>query len=274
MTNVFHQQPEFVPSEIKRNNPFYLADGMYTRYQHWYPDNQLKDKTVLDIGSHYGQAGAYVLSNEAKEYHGIEINDKFIDKSTSLLTKYYPDSMWSIEHISMEKFIETNTKKYDIVFVGRVIHAILNHGIDTLIYLASICNTIVIESSTPLNFAIFKFRDLLPEDRMDEINKFIEYDHEFIEYPPSTTGDFINTLYSLGFLKMLFKRLGFSCDLEPYESMKRIYPEEYGMGYLGIKGNMTKKFVVRFHRDSSLNVVPLSRVEFESNLGISNVEFR
>ena len=272
MPNIFLSQPEFVPHDIKAGNHFYTPEGMYIRYNHWFPDDQLQSKSVLDIGSHYGQAGAYVLSNGANEYVGVEINDKFLEKSKNFLNKYYKDKNWNILHCSVEEFIKTNNRKFDIVFLGRIVHSIFNNGIDTLIHLAKIADTVIIESGTPLNMSVEKIKQLLGNSvDLSEINKYLEYEHEYIEYPSSTTGDFINTLYSLGFLKMLFGRMGFVCDLEPYESLKLLYPDEYGMGFIGKKGNMIKKFVVRFYRDTSLNTNPLSRVEYEKQQGISNV---
>jgi len=280
MSNIFELYPELAIGGRLDNDPMYNAENLYKRFSAYMSPIEIKDKTILDIGSQYGQTGFYALHSGAKEYVGLEIRDSYVLESKELLHKYFSNHSWEILHTSLEKFIETNTKKFDVIFLGRVIHAITEHGIGILSKLAEIADVIVIESVTPLNFSHYKLTELLKTENMLEqidfkkietVNHFVEYEHPFIEYIQSSSGDFVNTLYSLGFLKLYFQRIGFEIELSSYERLKKEFPEEYGIGYLGSKHHsMAKKFIVRFNKTGSKR--PLSRAVYESEKGISSVE--
>lgn len=276
MTNIFHQQPEFVTND----SFFYTAEGSYIRYSKYIDPLDLKDKSILDVGSYYAQCGAYALSNGAKEYVGIEIIDASAFLSKEALQKYYPNDNWEILHMSFEDFMKTNTKKFDIIFLGRVLFFLSTRDIESLTYLANIGDVIVIESVPPINRSFLELRSLLeendilnqlPKEKILEINRYFEYEQSYVEYIEGTNRDCLSVLHSLGFLKKLFDRLGFECDLEPYEYMKENFPEEYGYGFMGKDEKLVKKYIVRFDKKKNATPKPLSHLEFERIRGTTTL---
>jgi hypothetical protein len=280
MTNVFELYPELAPSEKLDGDTAYTAHGLNQRFSAYIDPTDIQGKTFLDIGSQFGQAGAYVLHNGAKEYVGLEIQDNFVGESRRLLTKFFADKSWNIIHSSIEKFIETNVQHFDVVFLGRVLNGITENGLEILTKLAKIADVIVIESGVPANLSYHKLKKLVDDagllnqinaTKLKELDNFAEYEHYFVEYVP---GNYVNILYSLGFLKMFFKHLGFIEDFSNYELLKKEFPADYGFGYQlapdPITQSVHKQFIVRFVKVEEQK--PLSRVKFEANKGISNVE--
>jgi SAM-dependent methyltransferase len=280
MPNVFNLYPEFAPSEKLDGDTAYTAEGLYHRFSAYIDPKDIQGKTFLDVGSQFGQAGAYVLHNGAKDYVGLEIQDYFVEESRLLLTKFFADKSWNIIHSSIEKFIETNVQHFDVVFLGRVLNGITENGLEILAKLSKIADVVIIESGVPANLSYYKLKELLADSgvltqldasKLKELDNFAEYEHHFVEYVP---GDYVNTLYSLGFLKMFFKHLGFIEDFTGYELLKKEFPSEYGFSYLAkpdlITHSVHKRFIVRFIKSGEQR--PLSRVKFEASKGISNVE--
>jgi 16S rRNA G966 N2-methylase RsmD len=268
-TNIFKIYPELAPKALQ--NSAYNCENLYIRYSSWISPSDINGKTFLDIGSQYGQTAAYVLSNGAKEYVGLEILDQYVEESTQILQKYFKNQPWSILHTSVEKFVETNTKKFDVIFLGRVLYDISNLSMTVLSKISTMADMIVIESATPINFSYLKLKELMEKtgiinqidpDEMAKIDHYLEYTHEFIEYVQSSSGDYPITVYSLGFLKSFFQRLGFNEDISPYELLKEKYSEEYGLEYLGHPTNKAKKFIVRYYRNTD-KLKPLSRIQYE-----------
>ena len=113
MTNNFvdpaDRCPEFIDADPRVNR--YGVNGypinknfMLRRHYHMFKTLDLTGKRVLDLGSCTGYTGAFVLSNGASYYRGIELNKTFSDLSINLwlmclnsLVMWFSASKWTWE---------------------------------------------------------------------------------------------------------------------------------------------------------------------------------
>jgi len=106
----------------------------------------------------------------------------------------------------------------------------------------------------------------LSQDQLDEIDqifKDIEYNECFTEYDHSRVGNYINSMYSIGYLKLFFNQLGFTEDLSGYEYLKSTYRNSFGMGQYTGKNIDFLKFVIKFKRTES--ALPQSWASFKGH---------
>lgn len=266
--NLFYQQPDFVtrdPSfnfEAESGIVLHNQENLYIRLSHWVSPERLEGSSVLDIGSKTSVAAGYVLFNGASRYVGVDVDQEMVKIAEENIKKYYPSSDTSVIHSSAEEFVEKCNEKFDIVFLGRVIHSIAS-GVHFLKKLSQIANTIIIEDVHPLLMPIVYLTDQLGyETDLKSLMHHLEYYYSLSEshsldlfeqiklYPQldDNTHRLSKTLYSIGFLKGVLIPLGFSYDLSSYESIKTIFPEEYGYGLYKNRDGI-KKFIIRFDKN-------------------------
>lgn len=265
--NLFYKQSEFVTKDPSFNFKaeseviMHNHENLYLRLTHWILPEQLKGLTVLDIGSKVSAAGAYSLFNGAAKYVGVEQDYNLVKVAEENIKKYYPFADTSIVCSSAEDFIDRCNEKFDIVFLGRVLHSIKD-GAHYLKRLSKIANSIVIEDVHPLNMPVTFLSDQL-KNTVDLTLLFynLEYCYPLSEshsldlfeqiksYPcvDDNTNRLSKTLYSIGFLKGLLSPEGFSYDLSAYESIKNLFPEEYGYGLYKNRDGV-KKYIMRFNK--------------------------
>ena len=90
--NIFDQAPEFIEwdnRQFRKTNQV-TAESTYNRLSVQLPTWLVKDATVLDLGSCLGAAGHMALTNGASYYTGVEIQDKYVNDSRTILSKYWP----------------------------------------------------------------------------------------------------------------------------------------------------------------------------------------
>ena len=267
--NIFYQQPEFITRDpsfnFKAESGIVLnnQENTYVRFSHWIHPDDVCGLSVLDIGSRTSAASAYVLAHGAAEYLGIESDPTLANIATENIKKYYPTANATVMCILAEDFIKNTNKKFDVAFVGRVLHQI-DDGVHFLKNLSKITNTIIIEDVHPLHMPIvYLLNKLDKEDDLTQLFYNLEYCYASSEaycldlfnqlkvYPDLEEGVNVPisaTVYSIGFLKETFKLLGFSSDTSSYEDIKKIFPDEYGYGLYKNKLGV-KKFIIRFYRN-------------------------
>ena len=250
--NIFENQLEFIMDDFG-----FTKDTIYTRYSSFISPEKIKGLSVLDIGCYHAAAGAYVLSNGAKEYTGVDFDIDSVNASNTNLEKYYKNYSWRILHSSISDYLKVNDKKFDIIFLSRTLHGMSYDSVETLVALSNICDSIVIESGSSVK-PLLKIRKLLKEKKLSnnsgikELLYFLEYEYPGMEFMKNTNSDFYNVRHSLGFLKTLFNRLGFVEDLSSYEKLKSMYPEEYGFGSdENLDETVVGKYIIKFDRVSS-----------------------
>ena len=129
--NIFDQAPEFIEwdNRTQRKINQVTAESVYNRFSVQLPSWLVKDKTVLDLGSCLGAAGHLALTNGAKHYTGVEIQENYFNNSQKALEKYWDASVFTIHKQNIEDFLDrciTNSIQYDIVVASGVLYAFLN----------------------------------------------------------------------------------------------------------------------------------------------------
>ena len=124
----FEQYPEFIKDDPRFKRKFLgvSEESLEKRCSALLPEWLIKDKTILDLGSCVGSFGQWSLSNGAKHYTGVEIHKEFTEKSINNLSKYNDADKFEIVTDSVEQFLKTNKRKYDVVLAAGILHGFLN----------------------------------------------------------------------------------------------------------------------------------------------------
>lgn len=128
--NIFDQAPEFIEwdnRQFRKTNQV-TAESTYNRLSVQLPTWLVKDATVLDLGSCLGAAGHMALSNGASYYTGVEIQDKYVNDSRTILSKYWPGK-FDIVQAELEGFLDKcilEEIKFDVVVASGVLYAFLD----------------------------------------------------------------------------------------------------------------------------------------------------
>jgi SAM-dependent methyltransferase len=271
--NIFETQSDFITRNLALTvNPHYNAEYLFKRYSAWVKPDELKGSKILDIGCMTGATAAYALSNGAIRYVGVDSEQYDTNIAVENLAKYYPNADTQIITATGEQYIKNCNEKFDIVFLGRLLHGIDN-GIDFLRSVSRVADCVIIDGGTPLNSAADELKNILlkyqltSEDskKIEQIFEYIEYKQTYTEIIKSGIGDFLNMVYSVGFLETIFNQLGFEIDLSPQEELKQTFSDEYGYGALAtLPINNRKKFVIKFKRVAESR--PLSFAESKGYL--------
>lgn len=227
MNEYFTQHPNLIP----------------VRYNSWYNASKLAGLTVLDLGCEYADAGKYVLENGASRYVGVDINLSNIEIATTKLNQCSPNANYSLIHSSIKEFLKNNIEKFDIVYVGVLIHG-MGDVIDFFKKLANIASTIVIESAHPF-YPMYNPGSLSNNELHD-----LEYNVSVIEGYEENLNKCVQFLHSIGYLKTIFNRLGFVDNLDSYENLKKEIPQVYGFN-LTSRLDTPKQYVIVFHRQTT-----------------------
>lgn len=125
------------------------AETLTKRHQITLPQSLIKDASILDLGSCLGASGHWCLSNGARHYTGVEVQQGMVDKSNNIMSKYWSKDQYEIVHQDLTEFLTTTTQTFDIVLMFGVIYAF----VDTYTILknvSKICNkSIIIDSGYP-----------------------------------------------------------------------------------------------------------------------------
>lgn len=129
--NIFESSPEFIDLDCRRTRVYHptTKETVYKKCQVQLPKELIENKTILDLGSALGAAGHYALSNGAKHYTGVEIQNYYVNHSNLLLNKYWDDSKFIIIQQEIEEFLNEKISqniKYDYVLAAGVIYCFLD----------------------------------------------------------------------------------------------------------------------------------------------------
>ena len=130
--NIFNEHTEFVNLDPRRLRPIFAivtAESLYKRLKVQLPAELITGRSVLDLGSCLGAAGHYALTNGAREYTGVEIQDYYVEHSNIILSKYWLQDQFKIIQQDIEEFLDNAIavgKKYDYVVASGVIYCFLD----------------------------------------------------------------------------------------------------------------------------------------------------
>ena len=215
--NVFEKYPQFISTDPRttRTGSYIISpEFMQLRHECFFNSEDLKDKTVLDLGCCVGASGAWVLENQAKFYCGVEYHPDLANRALDNLS-VFENHNWQIINESVETFLENNTQVFDIIIASGIIYAFFE-PIPILKNIAKFSNTILIESvhpSTGLNM---------------ETESFIFYKRQPMVWGTDREEICFNSAVpSMQFIKDYMNILGFNCDMSINENLKQQLPTVY-----------------------------------------------
>lgn len=129
--NIFEQAVDFIELDNRKDREVsrVTAESTYNRYSAQLPEWLVKGKSVLDLGSCLASAGHWVLTQGASSYVGVEVQDYYVTTSNQLMSKYWPNSAWSIIQQDIEQFLDLAIKEkaqWDIVVASGVLYGFFN----------------------------------------------------------------------------------------------------------------------------------------------------
>lgn len=128
MNNIFLDYPEFIESDPRQLRPNFGggytidAEIQYNKHQICLPSDQLKDKTVLDLGCCVAASGAWALASGAQHYVGVELQQKFYQQSVDNLQGRFDSNRWTMYNQGVSEFLEKNTQHFDIVILFGILY--------------------------------------------------------------------------------------------------------------------------------------------------------
>ena len=123
-----------------------VEEYLIEKYNILLPHEFVQGKTVLDLGSHIGTCGEWVLSQGAKFYIGVETQSKFYKLSKELLKKW---NNQTIINQNIKHFLKhSDDYRYDIIILFGVLYA-FSDCTEMLRKIFNIGNFVLIESATP-----------------------------------------------------------------------------------------------------------------------------
>ena len=141
------------------------------------PEQLIKNKTILDLGSCVSSLGAWSLHHNAKEYTGIEYDKNLCDLAEKNLSKYFDN--WNIINKDIIDFLDTDNSRFDII----VASGILNYYYDQKVVIDKIVTKtkiLIIDSQGP--YPIISDEPVIVyKKRIDIVNG--KKNHTFHGYP-------------------------------------------------------------------------------------------
>ncbi|WP_211665260.1 class I SAM-dependent methyltransferase [Leucothrix arctica] len=146
----FDKYPAFYEEDNRRNRGFNPTskDFLEVKFKVLLPEQLVKDKRILDLGSCYGAAGQWALFYGAASYTGVEVQETYVEQSRSLLA-HWGDKV-NIVHQDVTSFLlDTPDDTYDLVLLAGMLY----HFVDTKKIIDQSCRVstdqVVIETNYP-----------------------------------------------------------------------------------------------------------------------------
>ena len=237
---IYDKYPEFIekdPRTQRKNVRSYSITKEFSenRHESFFINYNLKNKTVLDLGSCVGSMGPWVLEKGAEYYHGVEYDKTLSDISKANLTKYFDKNKWDITNDYIENFFENNNKKYDIVIASGIIYTYFNPS-DFLDQIIKISDCVLIESGHPLKRwikeSVFNIPGAIPLKHLESLEKL-----PLVVYYPgnasmmlsdkATNLKFNGSCPTLGFVDYYLDLMGYSNEQQVHSTIKTKLPEIY-----------------------------------------------
>jgi hypothetical protein len=248
---------EFLTRDFRHNRPIHFGIPMndaitLEKHRLLLPPELIQGKRILDIGSFIAQTGDWCLNNGAVSYTGVEINQQFHDTATELLTKYHSDQDWTLINQSLEQYLSADPTQFDIVFCWNVIFGHNDHYW-LLKELGRRADHVIISSRHP---------KIMWNDIQSAVSDTAWKDLEYhVAYQEWQTGLMTQTFAvngsvyctaansSPGAMRVIMELEGFKSDMQAYDKLKDIFPNDFGMFRESKKIGF---FVIEFFRDNQI----------------------
>lgn len=274
----FDQYKEFSEHDprLLRNDGYRpTIDFLSQRYLAMLPPDQIKNKTIMDIGACVGAAGAWSLANHCQHYTAVEIQSELTTVASNNLKKYFDPASWSVHTQDIEQWVNSDACDYhDIIVLAGTIHT-FSDPIATLKKLMEKTDCLIIESSHPhfysemltVNYEndVFTDNDKIIINTLLESTVFKESMRTmFEEKIPVMFNRNSNSLFrscdleptsvvanatypSIGFLQNIMHSYNFDIDLSINHRLKTALPDLY---------NFPGRFAVKFVKTSQYHQIP------------------
>lgn len=119
----FEAAPEFLELDNRRFRPFNPVsfEQMHNKHSALLPEEIVRGKTVLDLGSCLGATGHWCLSMGATHYTGVEVQESYVETARPLFEQYHARKFLLLR-TSIEEFLAESNSSYDIVCALGVIY--------------------------------------------------------------------------------------------------------------------------------------------------------
>lgn len=129
--NIFDNAREFVEFDNRKNRIYHAisTEILNKKLSVQLPKEKILDCTILDLGSCLGAAGHYAMTQGAKHYTGVEIQEYYYKNSKKFLKRYWDHSKFIIIKQEIEDFLDhciKNNIKYDYVLACGIIYCYLD----------------------------------------------------------------------------------------------------------------------------------------------------
>jgi len=129
--NIFNKDTAFVELDNRRNRAVQQcsAESLHNKFSVELPENLIRNKTVLDLGSCLGAAGHWALTYNAQSYTGVEIQDYYVNTSNQLLSTHWSADQFKIVKQDIDQFLDQAILAgdcYDYVVAAGVIYGFLD----------------------------------------------------------------------------------------------------------------------------------------------------
>lgn len=238
--NFFHLKPEFIENDPRKNRPVTIkgpvtAEFMSLQQAILLPLELIKGKRILDLGACLAASGAWVLSNGATFYKGVEFESTFADSAKEAMSQYYTDDQFEMVCDSIENYLDQEEEKFDVVIAAGVLH-VFSNPLEVLRTIARRSDAVVIESAHSVTFQKTRFlNDALKESLLQssdyepfiENEPFIEIGQEGMTVPGEKTLLFKGLRLSMGAVKAIMQEEGFTYVDDINQKLKKLLPKMY-----------------------------------------------
>jgi len=240
----FDDYPDFYQQDNRRYRGFNPVNKAFleTKLSVLLPEEQLKDKYILDLGSCYGAAGQWALFYGAAHYTGVEIQQNYVNQSRQFLA-HWQDRAAIIQQDVRYYLQHTLEQSFDIVLLAGIVY----HFIDSNVVIDQACRVarqqVVVESNYPPSMRAGK----LPLDVA--VTEYVMQQEVNLDHGnQSMLG--VSASPSIAALDVLFRLNGFAKREHklafPIHEDTAIYDERV----LG-ESQLPTRFAVRYFRDES-----------------------
>jgi hypothetical protein len=177
-TECFDAAPEFIDEDNRRFRTWNPVSKLQSTAKHktLLPEELVRGKTVLDLGSCMGATGHWCLFHGASHYTGVEYQPEYAEAAQRLLNRYHPGKT-TYHQISIEKFLaQPATRPFDIVCLLGVLYVFTDYYSILKESTALARATIVVEgghASPDPEFCGVRFKDNQPVNLATRKGSFI-----------------------------------------------------------------------------------------------------
>ena len=260
LENIFVKYPEFIstdPRILRKDHPSGAynidADFQFWRHQITLPADKVDGLSVLDLGCCVGASGAWVLSNNARRYVGVELQANFCKLANENLSLRFPSHNWEIKELSFTDFFADNTEKFDVV----IAFGVLYHSIyfETLIknILGTNPSLVLIDSVIPNVLKQLPNRNTIDKEVINYLScaPIVDYRSDLmVSEVPGYTVESDQAYPSLSVVQILMSAEGFELVDDTSDTLGKLFPKKYQGRYCGIfkKTNRTLQIPRNFEK--------------------------